>query len=139
MVHPTLRRAGTLPATTAHDAPNPHPHASLLLPVTRARDAPNPRPPPPPPSRWPALTPPWLSPQANGTDVELIIDVIYMLCFVCSISLVALKGLSELYKILQVTLLSWDTDGDGVVEFHEVVGAFRAYAKVFYSLIRRRS
>ena len=28
--------------------------------------------------------------------------------------------------------------GDGVVEFHEVVGAFKAYAKVFYSLLRRR-
>ena len=70
--------------------------------------------------------------------MELIIDVIYLLCFVCSTLLVALKGLSELYKILQVTLLSWDTDGDGVVEFHEVVGAFKAYAKVFYSLIRRR-
>ena len=37
-----------------------------------------------------------------------------------------------------MTLLSWDTDGDGVVEFHEVVGAFKAYAKVFYSLLRRR-
>jgi hypothetical protein len=121
MVHPALRRAGALWVTRARDARNPRPrsppfalpdcHDSRLLGFLR---------------------------QANGTDVELIIDVIYLVCFVCSISLVALKGLSEIYKILQVTLLSWDTDGDGVVEFHEVVGAFRAYAKVFHSLMMRR-
>lgn len=65
-------------------------------------------------------------------------DTIYWICFICSVSLVAVKGLSEVYKILQVTLLSWDTDGDGVVEFHEVVGAFRAYSKVLYAAARRR-
>ena len=38
--------------------------------------------------------------------MELLIDVVYLLCLVSSISLVALKGVSEIYKILQVTLLS---------------------------------
>ena len=38
--------------------------------------------------------------------MELLIDVVYLLCLVSSISLVTLKGVSEIYKILQVTLLS---------------------------------
>ena len=38
--------------------------------------------------------------------MELLIDVMYLLCLVSSISLVALKGVSEIYKILQVALLS---------------------------------
>ena len=81
--------------------------------------------------------PPCTTPQANGTDVELIMDVTYWMCFVTSVLIVSLRGLYLLYKILQITLLSWDTDGDGVVEFHEVIGAIKAYSSAFWYRIRR--
>ena len=34
--------------------------------------------------------------------------------------LVTYLGGFQLYAVLQTALLSWDTDGDGVVELHEV-------------------
>ena len=42
----------------------------------------------------------------------------------------------EVYTILQTVLLSWDTDGDGVVEFHEVMGALKAMKKICWSRVR---
>ena len=59
-----------------------------------------------------------------------------MVCVSRSVLLLSWKGLSEVYNILQTTLLSWDTDGDGVVEFHEVVGALKAAWKIIWSRIR---
>ena len=33
---------------------------------------------------------------------------------------------------MQTTLLSWDTDGDGVVEFHEVIGPYTPLDIILY-------
>lgn len=74
--------------------------------------------------------------QARGYDIVLWIDIMYYFCFAVSAMLIAYKGFFELYGVLQTTLLSWDTDGDGVVEFHEVVGALKAAGKIVWSRVR---
>lgn len=74
--------------------------------------------------------------EANGTDVLLLMDSLYFFCFISGILLITWKGLSELYSVAQVTLLSWDTDGDGVVELHEVVGALKIIARMVWFRIR---
>ena len=74
--------------------------------------------------------------KAKGYDIVLWVDVVYYFCFAVSAFLVAYKGFFELYGVLQTTLLSWDTDGDGVVEFHEVVGALKAAGKIVWSRVR---
>ena len=103
MVHPPLRRAGTLlpPRLVTSQTLA---RGSSLLP--RSLPPPTPLLRPSSPSVRHASRLLGFLRQANGTDVELLIDVVYLLCLVSSISLVALKGVSEIYKILQVALLS---------------------------------
>ena len=46
--------------------------------------------------------------------------------------------LNRLYKIFQLTALAWDTDGDGVVEFHEVVQAVKIIFGGWFLRIKAR-
>jgi len=63
--------------------------------------------------------------QADGTDVKALTSTLVWTVVVIGIVIFTGALLWEVYNIFQLTALSWDTDGDGVVEFHEVVQAVR--------------
>jgi len=42
-----------------------------------------------------------------------------------------------MYRMVQTTLLAWDTDGDGIVEFHEVKAVVLLYSRAALAKFRR--
>ena len=65
----------------------------------------------------------------DAAAVELVVDVIAYSLFALGILLATITTLVELYRIMQTAMLSWDTDGDGVVEVHEVRSAIAALCR----------
>jgi len=74
----------------------------------------------------------------DGVDVKLMVDAICWGGMLLGALLVVYLGGFELYAVLQTTLLSWDTDGDGVVELHEVVAALRDMCAILGERLRKR-
>ena len=60
------------------------------------------------------------------------------MCLFLGVLLVIYLGGFQLYAVLQTTLLSWDTDGDGVVELHEVAAALRDLRDLLVDRCRKR-
>jgi hypothetical protein len=71
----------------------------------------------------------WESEAFDAAAVELVVDVIAYSLFALGILLATITTLVELYRIMQTAMLSWDTDGDGVVEVHEVRSAIAALCR----------
>ena len=61
----------------------------------------------------------------NDADIYALLVSFNSIFFAIGIIFFAIVGLQRLYVIFQLTALAWDTDGDGVVEFHEVVQAMK--------------
>ena len=64
--------------------------------------------------------------QANSDiDIYALFIYLFSIMYTIGIVLTSLVVLQRLYLIFQLTALAWDTDGDGVVECHEIVQAIK--------------
>lgn len=61
----------------------------------------------------------------SGVDLEAFIRAMTQMCIAFGVIIAVFITFKELYTTFQLTALSWDTDGDGVVEAHEVLEAVR--------------
>lgn len=63
----------------------------------------------------------------SGMDADLhaLLLALLLIATIAGYTFAVLMGTLTLYRVFQVAALSWDTDGDGVVEFHEVVQAVK--------------
>lgn len=61
----------------------------------------------------------------NEADIHALFVSLFRIMYIGSLIGASYIVLTRLYVIFQLTALAWDTDGDGVVEFHEVAAALR--------------
>ena len=76
--------------------------------------------------------------ESDGDRAALLVGALYWVCLLLGVVLVVYLGGFQLYAVLQTTLLSWDTDGDGVVELHEVAAALRDLLDLLVDRCRKR-
>ena len=74
----------------------------------------------------------------SGTeaDVHSLLLALLLIASIIGYVLAVVLAITTLYRIFQVAALTWDTDGDGVVEFHEVMQAFQVL--LGFAVIRLR-
>ena len=77
--------------------------------------------------------------ESGGNDAALLVGVLYWVCLLLGVVLVIYLGGFQLYAVLQTALLSWDMDGDGVVELYEVAAALRDLLDLLVDRFRKRS
>jgi len=65
-----------------------------------------------------------------GLDVAAALDAGFYTLFAIGLVMLVVITVLALYRMFQTMLLSWDTDGDGIVEYHEVKAAFAMYFRM---------
>ena len=76
--------------------------------------------------------------EAGGDDAALLVGAVYWVCLLLGVVLVIYLGAFQLYAVLQTALLSWDMDGDGVVELREVAAALRDLLELLVDRLPKR-
>lgn len=61
----------------------------------------------------------------TDADIHSLLVFVLVIGTVVGYVLATMLAIATLYKVFQVAALTWDTDGDGVVEFSEVKQAFK--------------